>query len=90
MSLLACETRLTILNELCTGEPIGVGAVAKLVGCTGSAASKHMRILVEAGICVQGRGLFYRIAPRYQVAPDAPKALDFGHCVLRLDIQDPK
>ena len=90
MSLLACETRLTILKEICTGEPIGVGAVAKLVGCTGSAASKQMRTLVEAGLCVQGRGLFYRIAPRYQVAPDAPKALDLGHCVVRLDIQDPK
>ena len=49
-----------------------------------------MRTLVEAGLCVLGRGLVYRIAPRYQVAPDAPKALDLGHCVVRLDIQDPK
>src|SRR5438128_6772850 len=66
MSALYSQSRWKILKALCEGEPLGAGDLAPIAGCTPSATSKHMRVLVEAGICVQGRGRLYRIAPRFQ------------------------
>src|SRR5437867_3961459 len=87
MSALYSPSRWKILKALCEGEPLGAGELAPIAGCKPSAASKHMRVLVEAGICVQGRGRLYRIAPRFQPAPGAPRVLDFGHCLIRLDLE---
>lgn len=86
MSALDSPSRLAILATLCAGEPLGASDLAQVAGCTPSAASKHMRILVSAGICVQGRGRLYRLAPGFQTQPGA-RELEFGHVLLRLDYQ---
>jgi hypothetical protein len=80
------STRWTILKQLCDGEGYGATDFAGILGCTSTAASKHLQILVKAGICVRGRGKLYRIAPGFQPEP-GKKQLDFGHCLLRLDFQ---
>jgi len=72
------------------GEAWGSGDIARLTGITVSGASKHMRVLLEAGICVQGRGRLYRLAPQFQPRPGStPRILDLGHVILRLDLQAP-
>jgi hypothetical protein len=38
----------------------------------------------KAGLVVQGRGRLYPSAKQYLPAPGQP-AVDFGHCLLRLD-----
>src|SRR5216684_8106791 len=77
--ILGSASKWTILAALCDGEPLGASDIAKVIGCTGSAASKHMRGLIEAGLVVQGRGRLYRLAPGYQPQP-GQRVLDFGHC----------
>lgn len=77
-------TRLAILRELCAGEPLGVCDLAPRVKCTASHVSKHMAVLVYAGMVVRGRGKLYRIPPQFQPTP-AQCVLEFGHCLLRLD-----
>ena len=88
ISVLGSASKWTILAALCDGEPLGASDIAKLIGCTVSAASKHMRGLVEAGVVVQGRGSLYRLAPGFQPQP-GQRVVDFGHCLLRLDLQRP-
>jgi hypothetical protein len=41
---------------------------------------------MDAGVVLQGRGKLYRLAPGFQPQP-GQRVLDFGHCVLRLDVQ---
>jgi DNA-binding IclR family transcriptional regulator len=75
---------LTILTALCDGEPLGASDLAKLIGCTVTAASKHAHVLAAAGIVMQGRGKLYRLVPGFQQQP-SQRVLEFGHCLLRLD-----
>ena len=84
MSALSNPGRLAMLAALCDGEPLGSQDLAQVGKCTPSAASKHGWILVNAGICLQGRGRLFRIVPGFQTQPGKHE-LDFGHCLLRLD-----
>jgi biotin operon repressor len=86
ISAIGCEKRWTILAALCDGEPLPASDIAKLIGCTVSGASKHMWALCNAGVVVQGKGRLYRLAPGVQPQP-GQRVVDFGHCVLRLDVQ---
>jgi len=86
MGALSNPSRLAMLSALCDGEPLGASDLANVAGCTASAASKHARIMVDAGLFVQGRGKLYRIVPGFQTQP-GKRDLDFGHCLLRLDYQ---
>ena len=89
MAALGSETRWTIIQALAWGEPIGAGELGTIAGCTCSAASKHCAVMIEAGIVNHGRGRLYRIAPQFLPKPGAPRVLDFGHCLIRLDLEPP-
>ena len=86
ISALSCPTRWNILKALCAGEPLGAAELGSIAGCNVSTACKHMRILSDAGLVVQGRGRLYRIPSRFQPTP-GKAVLDYGHCLLRLDLE---
>ena len=52
-------------------------------------AKKHLEMLLEAGICQRGRSRTYRFVPRFQPTPGGPLVIDFGHCLIRLDLDPP-
>jgi len=83
-SALGNEVRWTILKELTCGEPRMVSELAKIAGLRPDAAAKQMKVLLAAGLVVQGRGLLYSIPKQYLPQPGQP-VVDFGHCLLRLD-----
>ena len=89
MAALGSESRWTIIQALAMGEPIGASELGTIIGCTCTAASKHCAILIDAGIITQGRGRLYRIVPQFLPKPGAPRVLDFGHCLIRLDLEPP-
>lgn len=84
---LAHTARWIILKELSRGEPLMVTELAKTVGCSRDMASKHLAVLRKAGMVQQGRGRLYRIPNHHLPAPGQNTA-DFGHCVLRLDVEE--
>ena len=86
LTVVSASIRWKILKVVCDGELIGPQDLAPLVGCTPSAASKHLRVLLDAGVCVQGRGGLYRRAPQF-LPPPGQKVIDFGYCLVRLDAQ---
>jgi hypothetical protein len=86
LTVVSASIRWKILKVVCDGELIGPQDLAPLVGCTPSAASKHLRVLLDAGICVQGRGGLYRLAPQFLPAAGT-FTLDFGYCQLHLERQ---
>jgi len=74
-----------ILAALIT-EGQAAGDIAKINECSVSAASKHMKALVDAGLVVQGKGRVYNLAPAYR-PKSGERVLDFGHCVLRFGMK---
>ena len=89
MAALGSDTRWTIIQSLAWGDPIGASELGTITGCTCTAASKHCAVLINAGIVTRGRGRLYRIVPQYLPKPGAPRVLDFGHCLIRLDLEPP-
>jgi hypothetical protein len=72
------------------GEGWAAKDAAGLLGLGIAAATKHLQILVRAGICVRGRGRCYRLAPHFQPPPGAtPRVLDFGHFIIRFGLKPP-
>jgi DNA-binding transcriptional ArsR family regulator len=88
MRALNSPIRWKIIQSLCE-EPMGAGSLAQIVGGDTSSVRKHMKVLLRAGICVQGKGQFYKVSPHFQPPPGAPRVLDFGHCIIRLAPQPP-
>ena len=76
-------SRWKILRELAKGEPLPVIELARRVGRAQDSVSKHMMILKEAGIVVQGYGRLYRFAPTCQQIPGTMN-VDIGICILKL------
>ena len=89
MRALANPARWTAMQLISTGEGIGPGDLGRVIGCTGSAAKKHLEMLLEAGICQRGRSRTYRFVPRFQPPPGGPLVIDFGHCLIRFDLDVP-
>ena len=78
-------TRWRMLKELSLGEPRMVRELAKIAGCSPDMTSKHLAVLRKAGAVVQGRGRLYQIPSQHLTAP-GEHVVDFGHCLLRLDV----
>jgi DNA-binding transcriptional ArsR family regulator len=88
LKALADETRFAIMRSL-IARPHSVGDVAKELGLTHYNASKHLRILREAGLIsqtVQGRVHEYTVAPdfRRRLATDKT-CLDLGCCSFEFE-----
>ena len=75
--------RWKILQELSLGEPRMVRELAQVAGCSPDMTSKHLAKLRKAGAVVQGRGRLYQIPSQYL---PGDRLVDFGHCLLRLDV----
>lgn len=86
VSAIGHTRRWKMLKELTAGEPRTIEEMAKVGGCSYDNASKHLAMLRRAGLVVQGRGRLYQLAGQYLPKPGEP-VVDFGHCVLRLDVQ---
>ena len=84
-SVLGEMTRWKILRELAKGEPLPVKELARRTGRSSDVVQKHVTMLKEAKIVVQGYGRLYKLPPSIQPDPGA-KVLDLGHCVIRLDL----
>ena len=78
-------TRWRMLKELSLGEPRTVGELATVAGCNYDNAGRHLAVLRKAGLVAQGRGRLYQI-PRQYLPAHGERLVDFGHCVLRLDV----
>ena len=72
-----------MLAELADGEGRMVNDLARRVGKTSNATSKHLKALRVAGI-VRMRNRCHQLVERFRPAPGT-REIDFGHCVVRLD-----
>ncbi len=81
--LLGHELRIGILRELCKGQPLPVGELARRVGCTGNAMSKQMALIAETRVVQQIYGRLYVMTPQYLPPPGAT-TLDLGQLLLKL------
>jgi len=62
-----------------------VSELAEPVGQSPDATSKNMTVLRNAGIVLHGRNRLYQIAPQF-LTDTTDRILDFGYCLLRMNI----
>ncbi|HEY1174101.1 MAG TPA: winged helix-turn-helix domain-containing protein [Verrucomicrobiae bacterium] len=88
LKALADETRFAIMQQL-INRPLSVGEVAKALGLTHYNASKHLRILREAGLIeqkIQGRVHEYTVTPDFRRRMSSEKTcLDLGCCSFQFE-----
>lgn len=77
-------SRWKMLRELTCGEARSIAELAAAGGCSYVSGVKHLQVLRDAGLVVQGRGSLYQIPPHHLPQPGVAE-VDFGHCLLRLD-----
>lgn len=68
---------------LATAKPFALVEMAEQLGLTSPAVSKHMAVLLNAGIVSLGRNRLYAMNPHFIVST-AERVVGFGWCVLRL------
>lgn len=78
-------TRWKILKLLAIEGPLAVGEIAKRVGASENMGSKHIRVLVDAGLVRGIHSRLYRLKEGLDVLPGAT-GIDFGHCLIRFDV----
>ena len=81
LSAISSLSRWLILNELMK-EPLPVCAIASALRVSETSISKHMAVLLAAGIVHRHYGL-YRIDARFLVPGE--RALDFGSVLIRFN-----
>jgi DNA-binding transcriptional ArsR family regulator len=90
LKALADETRFAIMRQL-IARPLSVGEVARQLDLTHYNASKHLRILREAGLVeqkVRGRVHEYTVASEFRRRLSASKnCLDLGCCSFQFEPQ---
>src|SRR5271154_4918007 len=77
-------SRWKMLRELSDGDTRTIGELAKAGDCSYDSAVKHLILMREAGLVVQGRGSLYELPAHYLPTPDQPH-VDFGHCLIRFN-----
>ena len=85
LNAIANPIRWRILAELASGDQLMVTELAERTGQSADAISKHMAVLREAHIVVQGRNRLYQLDPRF-MADKENRVLDFGYCLLRMNL----
>src|ERR1700685_2061997 len=71
-SALGNSKRWKILKELTAGEPRSISELASVAGCKYDNAGRHLVVLRNAGLIVQGRGRLYHIPKQYLPTPGQP------------------
>lgn len=77
-------SRWKMLRALSDGDTRTIGELAKAGDCSYDSAVKHLILMREAGLVVQGRGSLYQLPPQFLPTPGQPH-VDFGHCLLRFN-----
>ena len=80
LSAISSVSRWVILNELIKGEPLPVCEIATRLRVSETSISKHLAVLLAAGIVYRHYGL-YAIDSRFLVPGE--RALDFGSVLIR-------
>ena len=75
--------RWNLLRELASGEGRMVNDLARRIGRSQNATTKHLQVLAKAGI-VRKKYRLHELVERFRPAPGSLE-IDFGYCVLRLD-----
>jgi DNA-binding transcriptional ArsR family regulator len=83
LSAIANPTRWWILAELAGGDQLMVAEIAERTRQSAAAISKHMAVLRQAGVVVQGRNRLYQLDPRF-IADKSQRLIDLGWCLLRM------
>ncbi len=73
-----------MLRELAAGDTRTISELARAGACSYDSAVKHIILMREAGLVMQGRGSLYQIPPHFLPSPGQPQ-VDFGHCLLRFN-----
>jgi DNA-binding transcriptional ArsR family regulator len=94
LKALSDATRWRIVKTLLSLDRANVNELAAMLHVKQSNASKHLRILREAGIVIsskQGTVVWCRIVPEFrQRLRDGGNALDLGCCTFRFDQSERK
>jgi hypothetical protein len=77
-------SRWKMLRELADGDTRTIGELAKAGDTSYDSAVKHLILMREAGLVVQGRGSLYQLPAQFLPTPGQPH-VDFGHCLIRFD-----
>ena len=88
LSAIGNRYRWRILRELASGEQLMVAEIAERVGLTPDATSKAISVLRDLRIVLQGRNRLYTLAPQF-LADKENRVVDFGYCLLRLNVGAP-
>jgi len=75
--------RWKMLRELSDGEARSTHELAKAGGCSYASALKHLSLMCDAGVAHKGRGKLYQLPKEFL---SQPGNVDFGHCLLRLNV----
>ncbi len=82
-SALGNSTRWRALQELAAGEPLMTVELSEKVSMGPNTLSRHMKVLLAAGVVTQNRAGQYSI-PAGRLVSTEERVLDYGTCLLRL------
>lgn len=85
LPVLASPARWHMLRALAKASPISVVDLSSHAGVSGNAASKHVKVLLDAGIIELCHTRLYRLSASFPILPGGD-GIDFGHCLLRFDV----
>ncbi len=85
--LLSDPTRWALMVEMSKGEALPIFELARRLGRSRDVIAKHLAVLRKLGVAVVGFGHLYSMPPTLRPAPGVT-TLDFGHCVVRLDVPE--
>lgn len=75
--------RLRALRELAAGEPLMTVELSERTGMIANTLSRHLKVLLRAGLVTQNRAGQYSI-PAGRLVSTEERVLDYGTCLLRL------
>jgi DNA-binding transcriptional ArsR family regulator len=84
LSAIANPRRWRILAELAGGEQLMVAEIAERTRQSAAAISKHMAVLRQTRVVVQGRNRLYQLDPRL-IVDKSQHLIDLGWCLLRMN-----
>jgi biotin operon repressor len=85
-TILHDKARWRILFALAKGDALPVSELTRRVRKSRDTVQKHMAVLKDAGVVMQIYGRLYKLVPALQPPPGCG-VLDFGFCLLRLDVE---
>ena len=82
---ISSPTRWQMLAILAAEGPLAVSELADRLGLQPNGASKHVKVLYDAGIIRQSNSRLYRLHQNFPALPGAT-GMEFGHCQIRFGV----